>query len=63
MPNDPRPDRHPNDGTPGSYPPPPDNSNPSKAPGGLGTGTENDPAKEPGAQPNPPNSSPSNPRR
>jgi len=52
MPNeDPRTDRHPDDGTSGTYPPPPSNSEPKEAPGGLGTGTSTDPAKEPAAQP------------
>lgn len=38
--------------TPGSdQPPPPDNSEARPAPGGVGTGTSDDPAKEPAAQP------------
>ena len=49
MANDPRTDRHPETGAPGSYPTPP--GEPKPAPGGAGTGTENDPAKAPDAQP------------
>ena len=43
---DPREDRHPEDG---KYPTPPGETQP--APGGAGTGTKGDPAKEPAAQP------------
>lgn len=46
-PNDPRTDQHPNDGTPGRFPDPPDNSEPYPAPGGAGTGTRDDPARQP----------------
>jgi len=42
MANDPRTDRYPNDGTPGSYPTP--EGEPQPAPGGVGTGTRDDPA-------------------
>lgn len=42
---DPRPDQHPNDGTPGKYPGPPPNSNPKPAPGGVGTDTPEDPSR------------------
>lgn len=52
-PKDPRIDRHPNDGTPGKSYEPPDNSRPKDAPGGVGTGTKDDPAKAPAAQPKP----------
>lgn len=45
--SDPRTDRHPDDGTPGTYPDPPDNSKPQPAPGGAGTGTKGDPGNEP----------------
>lgn len=48
--NDPRTDRHPETGAgPEKYPTP--KGQPEKAPGGVGTGTSNDPAKEPAAQP------------
>lgn len=47
--SDPRTDRHPDDGVPGSYPTP--SGEPKEAPGGAGTGTENAPEKEPAAQP------------
>lgn len=40
---DPRDDQHPGDGTPGKFPTPPGQTVP--APGGAGTGTENDPSK------------------
>lgn len=46
MADDPRTDKHPNDGVPGKYPDPPSNSKPQPAPGGAGTGTEGDPAKK-----------------
>lgn len=39
---DPRPDQHPNDGTPGKYPNPAP-STPTPAPGGVGTGTPHAP--------------------
>lgn len=54
MPTDPRTDRHPDDGTPGKFPDPPDNSKPYEAPGGAGTGTSDEPAKTPPSHPNPP---------
>ena len=41
---DPRTDKHPETGTPGKYPVPPGDAKP--APGGAGTDTEGDPAKE-----------------
>jgi hypothetical protein len=49
MGDDPRTDRHPGDGVPGTYPTPP--GEPQPAPGGAGTGTKDDPAKAPDAQP------------
>lgn len=50
---DPRPDQHPNrEG--GKFPDPPSNSDPKKAPGGLGTDTKNDPANAPDAGTNSP---------
>jgi hypothetical protein len=45
--SDPRTDRHPGDGMPGSYPAPGE-STPTKAPGGAGTGGQNDPTTQPG---------------
>ncbi len=47
--SDPRTDRHPDDGVPGKYPTPAGDT--PKAPGGAGTGTKDDPAKAPEAQP------------
>jgi hypothetical protein len=49
MAEDPRTDRHPDDGVPGKYPTPP--GEPKEAPGGAGTGTEDAPEKAPDAQP------------
>lgn len=49
--SDPRPDQHPDDGVPGKYPDPPDNSKTQPAPGGVGTDTPNDPSNAPGAGP------------
>ena len=43
-PKDPREDRHPETGAPGKYPTP--EGKPKDAPGGLGTGTEDDPSKK-----------------
>ena len=44
--------------------PPPDNSKPSDAPGGVGTGTKNDPAENRPSQPAPSSpSTESDPRR
>lgn len=60
--DDPRTDQHPNDGTPGKFPEP-GQSNPQKAPGGAGTGTRNDPAREPAAQPDGGKTSPSGPSK
>lgn len=47
--SDPRTDRHPETGTPGPFPTPPGQVEPG--PGGVGTGTKDDPAKAPPAQP------------
>lgn len=49
MAEDPRTDRHPGDGVPGSYPTPPGQT--PSAPGGAGTGTKDAPEKAPDAQP------------
>lgn len=42
---DPRDDRHPNDGTAGESIPEPPTGEAKPAPGGVGTGTSNDPAE------------------
>jgi hypothetical protein len=42
---DPREDRHPNDGTSGESIPEPPTGEAKPAPGGVGTGTANDPAE------------------
>lgn len=46
---DPRTDQHPETGVPGKYPTP--EGEPKPAPGGVGTGTKDDPSKDPAAQP------------
>lgn len=48
---DPRTDQHPETGIPGKNPGKPGEGQTQPAPGGAGTGTQGDPAREPAAQP------------